>query len=183
MGYALQSVHRDIASDPAKWSLMARPAMTHDLALMRGTPAIEVVCHDTGCIGGSAVLDFEAGAGLVQLRVRDLDLERGFFAQSLPCNVTGDVIEIRGAFPAWSMNLKLVADAAAPVLPLLDVDGFSCLAFYSNNVGEDCQRLVALGARDATEEFEIELDGRNMSIVMLRSPGGAILELVKVNRR
>ena len=91
-------------------------------------------------------------------------------------------IEIRGAFPKWSAQLRLVENKSAPQCQPLDIEGYSCLAFYSNNILEDVQRLVGLGAGSATEEFAVDLSGRRVNVAMLRSPGGAILELLRVNR-
>jgi hypothetical protein len=182
-GFLLNSIHRMVPSSFAKWPLMARPARMHDLALMKGPLAIEIVGHDTGSDQSPAVLGCDVGSRAINLRVRDAFIEREFMSRALPCKSEDDSIEVHGAFPGWSASLRIAEDSSAPLLPPLDVEGFSCLAFYSNNLVEDCQRLVALGARHATEEFGITLDRRDLSIVMLRSPGGIIIELVRVKRQ
>jgi len=182
-GFSLKSSHRGIPSAAAKWPLMARRAKSHDLVLMSGGVAVEIVSHDTGSVTTGAVLDFSAESGQVILRVEHVARERDFLLASLSCVANEGIIEVRGAFPSWNVRLELVADSAVPALPPLDIEGFSCLAFYSNNIREDIARLLALGARDATDEFEINLNGRALSIAMLRSPGGAILELIKAKRQ
>jgi hypothetical protein len=181
-GFVLRSVHRMVPSAIAKWPLLTLPAKQHDLALMDGNIVLEIISHDTGSVEGAAVLGFDVETGLITLRSRNAARERDFFSSALPCAETDGLIEIRGAFPAWRARLQVVEDATAPTLPPLDIDGFSCLAFYSSNITEDSRRLIALGARDVTGQFVVTVNDRDLSIVMLRSPGGAILELVKVNR-
>jgi len=181
-GFNLKNLVRSVPSAPAKWPLMTHRATMHDLALLQGCCALEIIGHDTGSVQGPAALTLDAENGLIMLRVRDAGSETAFMSQAFPCAATAGQIEIRGAFPAWSACLRIVPDASAPILPPLDVDGFSCLAFYSNSLTEDTRRLLDLGAHDATEQFGITVNRRDLTIVMLRSPGGIILELVKVNR-
>jgi hypothetical protein len=182
-GFELKSVARSVPSASAKWPLMTYRPTLHDLALMQGIVALEVISHETGSIEAPASLSLNAESGRIELRARDVRIECQFMSQAFPCSLSADEIDIRGAFPAWSARLKVVGDAGAPALPPLDVEGYSCLAFYSNSPEEDAQRFVALGARDATDQFAVTVNGRNLNIVMLRSPGGTILELVKVNRQ
>jgi hypothetical protein len=182
-GFELKSLSRFVPSSPAKWPLMAHRATMHDLAMLQGRLALEIIGHDTGSVKVPAALELDGENKSITVRVRDLSTESDFMSQAFRCPSNAGEIEIRGAFPTWSARLRLVEDATAPMLPPLDVEGFSCLAFYSNNPAEDVQRLLALGAHDATDQFGITVNGRDMSIVMLRSPGGTILELVKVNRQ
>jgi hypothetical protein len=139
---------------------MTHRATMHDLALMQGCLALEIIGHDTGSVRGPATLALDAENGLIMLRVRDVGSECAFMSRAFPCASTANQIE----------------------MPPLDVEGFSCLAFYSNDLAEDTRRLLDLGAHDSTEQFGITVNRRDLSIVMLRSPGGVILELVKVNR-
>jgi hypothetical protein len=181
-GFVLKDTHRSVSSAPAKWPLMAHRAKRHDLALLTGSVAVEIVSHDTGSINGPTMLDFDPQSGVITLNSRDISRESEFLAQSLPCVEVDGQIEIRGAFPRWSARLRLIENRSAPNCQPLDIEGYSCLAFYSNNIGEDVQRFVGLGAESATEEFAVDLTGRRVSVVMLRSPGGTILELLRVNR-
>jgi hypothetical protein len=183
MGFALKSISRSVPSASAKWPLMSYRATMHDLALMQGRVALEIISHDTGSIESPASLSLDAGSGRIALRVRDVRTECRFLSQALPCTSSSDGIDVRGAFPAWSACFQVVEDEGAPLLPPLDVEGYSCLAFYSNSPEADARRLTALGAHDATGQFAVAVNGRNLNIVLLRSPGGAILELVKVNRQ
>lgn len=181
-GFVLKDAYRSVPSAPAKWPLMAHHAKKHDLALLMGSVGVEIVSHDTGSIDGPAMLDFDPHSGVITLNSRDIVREGEFIAQSLPCMEVDGRIEIRGAFPKWSAQLRLVENKSAPQCQPLDIEGYSCLAFYSNNIREDVQRLVGLGAGSATEEFAVDLSGRRVNVAMLRSPGGAILELLRVNR-
>jgi hypothetical protein len=181
-GFVLKDAYRSVLSPPAKWPLMARRPRRHDLALLMGSLTVEIVSHETGSVDGPTVIDVDPLSGLITLNSGDVARECEFFVRSLPCAKENGRIEICGAFPKWSAQLRLVENRSATYCQPLDIEGYSCLAFYSNNICEDVQRLVSLGAGSATEEFAVNLNGRRVSVAMMRSPGGAIIELLKVDR-
>ena len=183
MGFVPTSIYRSVRSAPAKWPLMTQPAQKHDLALLKRSLTVEIVSHDTGSVDRPPVLDFDSTAGDIMLRVQDARRELDFLEKVLPCTRAGDRIAIHGAFPTWSARLRLVEDRSGPHSQPLDIEGYSSLAFYSNNIEEDVRCFVELGAGNATEEFFVELNGRRIGVAMLRSPGGVILELLRINRQ
>ena len=184
-GYTVQSAYRDVPSAPAKFPLLTRPARKHDLVLLSGPVRVEVVSHDTGTVRGPANFAIDPNDTTISLCVRVPARERDFLTMGLNCKIGPGENEhaFHGPLPAWHARFRLVADDAAPTDAALDIEGFSCLAVYSNNLQEDIDRLGRLGAREATEVFAFELAGRQMEIVMLRSPGGAVFELIRILRK
>jgi hypothetical protein len=182
-GFVLKETHRTIPSSAAKWPLMAYKASCHTLVLLKGRVPIEIVSHDTGSVDSAGMLAFDLGDGTVTLRSSDVERDRAFISKSLPCTTASDGVRFQGLLPAWNAQIQLVEDKTAPRVQPLDIEGYSCLAFYSTSISDDVQRLVGLGAENATEEFAVELNNRKIGVAMMRSPGGAIIELIKVSRR
>jgi hypothetical protein len=79
-----------------------------------------------------------------------------------------------------SVRPSLVAEAEETPL---DLEGLSCLAFLSTSPDEDAEALRAHGARDVTGSFRVTVNGRRLRVLMLRSPTGIPIELVKVEAK
>ena len=64
-----------------------------------------------------------------------------------------------------------------------DVEGLSCLAFLSTAPEADAETILAEGGREPTAPFALTVNGRRLRVLMLRSPEGTPIELVKVETR
>lgn len=182
-GWVLREVFRRVPSAPEKWPLMAARPESHDLAILHGTPPIEVLAHDSGTVDAAPRLTL-GNEGRVTVLARDAVAEEAFFCNGLGFEATSDhLLELNSRFEQWRVNLMVVPSEGSPLDPPLDLRGFGCLAFYSTNVLADAKRLLEHGGRDATEAFDIELGDRPMTVLMLRSPEGTIIELIKIKRK
>ena len=180
-GMTLTAHHKDVPSAPEKWPLLDRPARTHELALLTGSPAIEVVSHDTGAVDAPSRLELDAARSEIRVKVRDRDAVGRFFADGLGFRERADgALVLESRFPQWTVTVRLAPDAAAPLDPPLDLEGWSCLAFYATNPESDAAHLRALGGRDGTAVFPVAWSGSRMTIAMLRDPEGTIIELIKI---
>lgn len=170
-----------VESAPEKWPLMAHPARSHDLHLLDGPVRVEVIAHDTGSAPVAGRLRLPDGASVVEIATRDLEAERRFLREALRfADGEGDVMTFSGRMPSWSVAVRPVLDAAAPLDPPLDVEGLSCLAFLSTAPEDDAEAMRAFGARDVGRSFRVTVNGRRLRVLMLRSPDGTPIELVKV---
>jgi len=84
--------------------------------------------------------------------------------------------------PAWQCELILVESPGISTDCRLDDAGFSCLALTCSSLSSDLQRGLAHGGRDASGCFSALVNGRRLDLVLLRSPGGAPIELVQTAR-
>lgn len=171
---------RGVRSAPEKWPLMACPAEEHDLHLLDGPVRIEVVAHDTGASRGVERLRFCEDPAIVVLTSDAPERERRFFREGLRFgDGADDVLTFSGRLPGWSLSVRpiLVTETAEPPL---DLEGLSCLAFLSTAPEEDAEALRAHGARDVTGSFRVTVNGRRLRVLLLRSPTGILIELVKV---
>ena len=185
-GMALVAHHKGVPSASEKWPLLDRPAKSHELALLSGapasgSPAIEVVAHDTGAVATPSRLELDAARSEIRLRVRDRGTVSRFFAEGLGFRDDGEgALSLESRFPQWRVTVRLSQDDAAPIDPPLDLEGWSCLAFYATNPESDATHLRSLGGRDATSVFPVSWTGSRMNIAMLRDPEGTIIELIKI---
>jgi hypothetical protein len=180
-GMAVTAHHKDVPSAEEKWPLLDRRARSHELALLSGSPAVEVVSHDTGTIDAASRLALDTARSEIRVKVRDRDAVGRFFAEGLGFRATDDgALRLESRFPQWSVTVRLEPDAGAPLDPPLDLEGWSCLAFYATNPEADAAHLRAHGGRDGTAVFPVAWTGSRMSIAMLRDPEGTIIELVKI---
>jgi hypothetical protein len=182
-GWVLRDLFRRVPSAPEKWALLASRPQSHDLAILHGTPPIEVVVHDSGTVEGAARLTL-GSEGKVTVLARDALTEQVFFCRGLGFESTGgNLLKLNSRFEQWRINLMVKPSKSSPLDPPLDLCGFGCLAFYSTDVVADSKRLLERGGHDATEPFDIKLGDRRMTVLMLRSPEGTIIELIKIKAK
>lgn len=172
-----------LANPPEKWPLMVRRAERHHVALQYPGPASdlsvthEFVQYDTGVVqerGRLGVLDDG-----IFLRVQDEDAETRFFRDGLGFDGHGH-LRLLSQIREWRVSVFTGVDPEAPLDPPLDIDGYAALAFYSSDVEADRKGLLVAGGRLPTQSFTVKVGGREMKIVMLRSPEGTIIELIQV---
>lgn len=180
-GWTRSWVASGIESAPEKWPLMERQAKLHDLHFLEGPIRLEVISHDTGSVAASARLSLSADHGVIAVRARDPERENAFFRSGLRCLPQQDgSLAFTARIPSWSVAIRVQQDADAPVDPPLDVDGLSCIAFLSTSPEADAEAMVACGGRSITNAFRLNVNGRQLKVLMLRSPEGTLIELVKI---
>lgn len=84
--------------------------------------------------------------------------------------------------PSWCMELALVEGDGRSRLPMLDDAGFTCLCLLSTSIERDLAKAVRAGGTEATPVFPLEVNGRLLSVAMLRGPTGEIVELIQFAR-
>ena len=176
----IKAHQKDVPSASDKWPLMARQAKAHEMAVLIGGTSIEVVSHDTGVVEADSRLGFDMARAEIMLRVRDRRAVDRFYTDGLGFRVDGERLRFEGRFPQWSVTIRVTQDAAAPLDPPLDLEGWSCLAFYATNPEADLAQLRNAGGRDSTAMFPVEWEGGRLGITMLRDPEGTIIELIKI---
>ena len=179
-GRTVKARRKDVPSAQEKLSLLQGHARTHELALLTGQPPIEVVSHDTGAVAANSRLDFDATHSEILVKARDGAAIDRFFTEGLGFRAEQGMLRLDGRFPQWSVGIRVAADRDAPLDPPLDLEGWSCLAFYATDPAADAAHLKTVGGRDSTVVFPVEWSGSRMSVAMLRDPEGTIIELIKI---
>jgi hypothetical protein len=175
-GYVRKAIYLDVPNHPSKHKFLPNYQPSHDLMLLAGLGLwpLELTCHG---IPHSINTLLEWRREFVQITVPDPTTLQRLLVEGLGFRMEEDeTLILENRLPNWVCRLRLQVGITTPVS--LGAVGPTCLAFYCNRIDEDVQHLLDLGATEATEHFDISLGARNMTIVMLRAPGGLLLELI-----
>jgi len=126
------------------------------------------------------------GAGLtaVVVRTHDLSVSLDFWTRGLGFQIVrqeGKTIRLsnRALFPHWQIDVVLIEVSEPPGKGYLDATGFTCLALLSTNIENDSVGLFGRGACDMTAPFTLAVNSKPLRLLLLRSPGGAPVELIQ----
>ena len=61
----------------------------------------------------------------------------------------------------------------------MDARGSTCVSVVVKAVGEVLEQACGYGASAVSKSFEICVDGKNLDVGIIRTPGGAIVELLE----
>jgi hypothetical protein len=138
-------------------------------------------------LGGWVWVDDNCQPGLrsVVLPIDDVASEAEFWTRGLgarPQTTGRDFARLTYAGPVsqWRIELILVAGQAEGTW-MLDQLGFPCLALLSNAIDKDLAKAVAAGGHD-DRTFSVTVNRKPLDVALLRSPNGAIVELLQVRR-
>ncbi len=120
---------------------------------------------------------------LVMLYTGDVQQECVFWRHGLGWRVRRQEknwawLELISPLTQWCCQLLLLHGNTWPEYPL-DSAGFTCLAMFSNDLEADLQRADSNGARWLSAPFALEVNHKHLRIGLLRTPGGAICELLQ----
>jgi len=179
-GYGCLFLEPSLPNPAGKAGLLGQFRPEHGIGYFRpaaGGIAIETVQHGPTASGPHGPYAIEDN--LVVLRTVAVADELAFWQQALRFRPGSDgLLSLTSPVPGWSVRLKLVEDAGVADC-LLDSPGFTCAAFYSNNLAEDTAKARNAGARDVTCPFVLQVNGKTLHITMFRTPGGALCELIQ----
>ena len=180
-GYTRNALYLSAKNHLAKSQFLTAYQSIHDLMLLNGTGLwpLELTCHGN-IYSVNTQLQWNREA--IQITVPKPVTLQSLLVKGLGFRITEHrTLVLENRLQAWTCRLKLQEGDTCPVS--LDAAGPTCLAFYSNRIDEDEQRLVDLGATVSTGPFDITLGERNMTIAMLRVPGGLLVELIKPGKK
>jgi hypothetical protein len=182
-GYTRKWHYPDVINHPLKAPFGAGKCKTHSILLLEHPErlAVELTCHGKP---NSISNRFEMGEGKrsIDLLTSNVETESNFFSDGLgfePCSLLN--LEFTSVVPAWSCQLNLIEGEYAEPTQLLG-DGFGCIAFYTNDLKEDARRMVSAGGSSPSGSFEVLVGERYLTVSLLRSPTGIIIELINPGR-
>lgn len=91
-------------------------------------------------------------------------------------------LRLRSPIPAWGLDV-LLAQGPSRAEPCLDDSGFPCLALLCSNMNHDLGAVANAGASRASEVFQLEVGGRELTVALLRDPDGNLVELLQVAKK
>jgi hypothetical protein len=180
-GYTRSALYLAAPNHPSKKQYTSTYHPSHDLMLLTGAHLwpLELTCHGATY---SVNKQLKWGREFILITVPDPAPLQRLLVDGLGFRMTEDgSLILNSCLPGWTCRLRLQMGETAPVS--LDRTGPTCLAFYCNQIEEDTQRLLGLGAKDNIEPFDISLGARDMTIAMLRGPGGLLIELINPRKK
>jgi hypothetical protein len=180
-GYARSAIYLSVPNHPSKQRFLSIYQPSHALMLLTGSGLwpLELTCHGHTL---SVNTQLKWGQESIHITVPDTVPLLRLLIEGLGFRVEeDDTLILDSRLPSWSCRFRLQVGDTLPIS--LNATGPTCLAFYCNRIKEDAQRLIDLGATDSTGSFDITLGGRNMTIAMLRVPGGLLIELISPKKK
>ncbi len=181
-GWKLKKSFKDIRSSSKKFMLMQNKNLSHSLFFLKGHPKIELIEYNN-CSRKSNNFISLRYENTPEIYCKDVKKEMAFFCNGLGFKKIDDkIISLISPIHDWRIKLKLIAKPEIYGKPYLDTRGPNSMAFYSNSLINDKNKLENIGAHSFTETFDIKIDRRELSIIMMRTPNNLILELIKVKK-
>jgi len=182
-GFACDFIATGIPNPVVKKSLLANYQLTHDIGVFRPTKgglAIEITNH--GSVADNSTPYFYHD-DYIELQTKEVIAERLFWKSVFRFKEDADgFLILRSPVPQWSCKIKCTENFNAISNSTLDGTGYACLAFLTNNIEQDSEIALISGALDLMNPFTLTVNGRGLEVVMFRTPGGAICELIQIRK-
>lgn len=132
-----------------------------------------------------------AGVCAIAFPVSRLKDSADFWVQGLGARTVGSgktalgtewqSLKISSPIPSWTADILLHRHEGMRK-PMLDDNGFPCLAFLSNHLETDLRRLAQHGAREVTPVFALQTNRKSLNIALCRGPGDELIELIEFKK-
>jgi hypothetical protein len=182
-GFECVFLEKNVINNSAKKYLLKNYESTHDICLLRNSRlnlAIEIINHGHLC--ESRMGSYQLKDDSIELLTPNLGREKTFWLEVLGFKEKGEnLLTFSSIIPSWSCTIKLVEKPQIKLATLESI-GYPCMAFFTNNLDQDIKTAQLGGAYELTDFFDFSINNRNLKIVMFRTPGGAICELIQPKR-
>lgn len=122
----------------------------------------------------------------------DLTAATTFWQDALGCRQVGEGdgntagawrhLRFAAPVPAWSLDILLHKPSREPGPYFLDSPGFPCLALLTNGIEQDRDTALRSGVHEASDIFSLDVKGRRLRLVILRTNDGTLIELIEIQR-
>lgn len=180
-GYQRIAHHMDALNHSSKAAYTQTYTPLHDLMLLTGDGLwpLELTFHGPICCENRQINWQKSHLKITSPKV---DAMRAFFVSGLGFkhNDQGD-LRLESRLPGWGCEVLLEQGDVEPTR--IDGSGATGLAFYVRRIAEEMENMRALGATDISGVFELTLGERAMKIVLMRAPGGPLIELIELDAK
>jgi len=190
-GYKSIFIVKQVHNHKEKMELTERFEPFHDLVYLEHSNGFRIEMTKYSPVKGSTEAAYHvdtANPGIITLQSakfeEDLEfLKKGFHFREIDQNEHEAQLFFSAPVVKWSCRLNVVRNNRAPERSWLDSSGFPCLAFITTSILKDTEKLCNFGALDMTDPFSLTLNGKSLTIVMFRLPGGAIGEIFEIDKQ
>ncbi|MGD9807285.1 MAG: VOC family protein [Deferribacterales bacterium] len=173
----------ELLNSPAKKHLLREYSDIHSITYYKdGVAGIPVeVTHHRSAEHRTEAEKLKIKEDYIIIETQDAAGELSFFKNINGFSEdAGDSLVYKNRFSGVGFRLKFINGNSDKMY--LDDIGFTCIAFISTDINQDAEELRERGAVDFTEPFVLTVNGKELSILMLRSPGGIPIELIMPKR-
>jgi len=180
-GYSLDFSEIGLPNHPYKKRLLGDYNETHDIHLLRHKDNydVEIINHYSSSKTVQDRLHLD-GDKIVTVTIpndkRAIETE---FWTSLGLKVNRGGVYLKRPVPAWDIEIQFVESSASLTKQTLDLSGFTSIAFITKNI-KRCKELVSDKTSWVSETFSLEVNGNSLSIALMKSPTGVIIELIEI---
>ena len=180
-GFTQVFCETQLLNHPNKKPLLREYHDEHDIAFFTRDTQVPIELTRHGASQHNATPPYDYQPDHIILTTPNLQQEKAFWCNQLGFKSTGEDnrISFRSPIPQWSCTLALHEDHAINPC-MLDDHGYTCLALLSNHLERDIETAKQGGATDISDIFPHQVNGKKMNITLFRTPGGAMVELIKV---
>lgn len=89
-------------------------------------------------------------------------------------------LKFAGSMPHWSFTMILLEAKEKYSLPMLDHLGFSCMSILTSNLERARKKFFAAGGEFRSAPIDIKVNDRDLKLEIVRTPDGALLELLAI---
>lgn len=179
-GFVCTFLDFNVPNKAEKKSLLTHYQPTHDIGYFKSGSshvAIEITNHGLITENDSP---FYYRDDYIELQTPDVQKETFFWKSVLNFKEDASNNLVFNSFlPTWSCKIKMIEKKFLKY-HTLDSKGHACLAFLTNHLENDIQKAKEAGAYDITSPFNLVVNNKNLRVLMFRTPGGAICELIKI---
>lgn len=191
MGYQIRFSERNVHNHREKEALIEEFEPLHDLIYLQHENGfrLELTRYASSPRTTEAAFSVDLDQpGEITLETALFEEDIEFLSKALRFRVTSSTDQeaellFRSPVAGWSCSLKVIRTPEKSRKSYLDSNGFPCLAFISTSLQKDSEKLRILGAVEMTTPFSLCIDGKPLTIVMFRFPGGAIGELIEIDNK
>jgi hypothetical protein len=184
-GYKCVFTENDILNHPEKKPFLHEFRSKHDIALYKHGKdrlAVEVTRHGDKYFNNSEI--FLADNVLtVKVPEDKINKEIQFWIEYLKFKeIDAQTYKFTSVFPQWSCELKFEVAGVVKNESKLDDNGYTCLAFITNNINNDLKNIKGYGIGHMTTVFNLTVNKQDLSIALFRTPAGLICEFIQIIR-
>lgn len=195
-GFVLVFDAENLPNNPNKNPLLHHYNPMHSIALYKKELCIpiELTCHGTNNYENN--MQYAYCSNKIILYVASVEKEKLFWINAIGmCETeTKNQLYFPSIFPQWNFTLEIrekeeIMMNNTPSLPhthnknthtMLDDNGYTCLALLTRSLERDIIKFRNSGAIEFTVPFTHSVNGKQMDIVLFRTPEYAVVELIEI---
>mgnify|MGYP001544167032 CR=1 FL=1 len=180
--YSCKFINKQLKNNIAKKELLENFYDTHDIAFLTGDSiiSIEIIEHSK-CLPATAG-EYKYRQNFIEVNAYNKKTEEEFWENVLRFKkISGNKMNLRSFNPSLSCTIEICQNKDFSKY-YLDSKGYTCMAFYSNNLKEEIRNIEKFGGKEISDIFSFNVNNKLFNITLFRTAGGNLCELLELKR-